>query len=97
MQAQFTDLMHYLELEEPATESKITDCERLLQRVLDALQDPITASGALVTHDPLPTLVGMSRRLQLVLQELIENAVKFRGSGPPQIHGVESSWNKEPG
>ena len=53
MQAQFTDLMHYLEMEEPGDGITMTDCELLLQHAFDALQEPIATSGATITHDPL--------------------------------------------
>lgn len=86
MQAQFTDLMHYLEIEEPDDGITSTECETLLQNALDALREPIAASGATITHDPLPTITANAKHLQLVFQELIDNAVKFRASTPPQVH-----------
>jgi PAS domain S-box-containing protein len=86
MQAQFTDLLHYLEMEEPGEGITTTDCELLMQHALDALRDQIATSNAIVTHDPLPTLAANAKHLQLVFLELIDNAVKFRNNAPPQVH-----------
>jgi light-regulated signal transduction histidine kinase (bacteriophytochrome) len=86
MQAQFTDLMHYLEIEEPDDGISTTDCEAVLRCALDALREPIAASSAMITHGPLPTLAANTNHLQLLFQELIDNAVKFRTNAPPCIH-----------
>ena len=86
MQAQFTDLMHYLEMEDPGVGITTTNCETILQYALEQLREAITTSGATITHDPLPTLEANAKHLQLVFQELLENAVKFHNSTPPQVH-----------
>jgi PAS domain S-box-containing protein len=96
MQAQFTDLMHYLEVDEQDLGVSTTDCEILLQQAFLALHDVISTSGATITHDLLPTLVANPAQLQLVLQELLDNALKFRDSTPLHVHvwaeREESGW-----
>ena len=85
MQAQFADLRHYLEVDELGYSVTTTDCEALLGKALEALREPLTARGATVTHDPLPTLDANAHQLQLVFQELLDNALKFHNDVPSKI------------
>lgn len=43
-------------------------------------------SGAKITHDPLPTLVGDEPQLTHLFQNLIDNAIKYRNELSPVIH-----------
>src|SRR5581483_11759267 len=86
MIAQLNDLMHYLEVDEAATERVITNCEVVFQRALAHIHEAIAANDATITHDPLPTVEAHPAHLQLVFQELLDNAVKFRTAAPPQVH-----------
>jgi chemotaxis family two-component system sensor kinase Cph1 len=49
-------------------------------------------NGAVVTHDALPTITANSPQLMQLFQNLIGNAIKFRGSEPLRIH-VSASRN----
>jgi light-regulated signal transduction histidine kinase (bacteriophytochrome) len=63
-----------------------TDCEEVLQDVLDNLQLVIEENSAVITHDPLPTVKGDAHQLMQLLQNLLSNAVKFHGEESPRIH-----------
>lgn len=63
-----------------------TDCSMVLERVLDNLKVAIEESNAVVTHDPLPTVMADNVQLAQVFQNLIGNAVKFHGERPPAVH-----------
>jgi len=39
-----------------------------------------------VTHDTLPQVMGDSRQLVQLFQNLIGNAIKFHADQPPQVH-----------
>jgi light-regulated signal transduction histidine kinase (bacteriophytochrome) len=67
------------------------DCERLVRTVVDDLKAAIDATGATVTHGPLPTLPGDGTQLAQLLRNLLDNAVKFRRPGVPPRVRVEAS------
>jgi len=62
------------------------NCETILQGALDNLKVTIEESGAVVTHDSLPTVMADSLQLGQLFQNLVGNAIKFRGDERPRIH-----------
>src|SRR6202162_5203494 len=62
------------------------DCKEALNKALLNLQESITNSGAVVTHDSLPTVWAEESMLVQVFQNLIGNAIKYRSEKPPQVH-----------
>jgi PAS domain S-box-containing protein len=66
------------------------DCNALLKRVLAGLEVTIEESGAVVSHDDLPTVMADGKQLGRLFSSLLDNAIKFRSKEPPRIHiGVE--------
>jgi len=86
MQQMLTDLLAYTHVGGQDLGFAPVDCEALLARVLTDLQMAITDAQAEVTHDPLPTVRGDATLLGRVLQNLLGNALKFRGQAPPRVH-----------
>jgi PAS domain S-box-containing protein len=86
MQQMITDLLAYTRAGRESIQFSPVDCDAVLTRVLVNLQAAITESGAVITHDSLPTVQGEETLLAQVFQNLIGNALKFRGSAPPRIH-----------
>ena len=72
------------------------NCEALLGRVLTNLAQGISESGAIVSHEPLPTVPADPGQLEQLFQNLIGNAIKFRGVEKPTVQvGVqprEAEW-----
>jgi PAS domain S-box-containing protein len=62
------------------------DLNAALDRALDALQAAVDETGAVVTHDPLPTVPVDGCQVVQLFQNLVGNAIKFRGEQPPKIH-----------
>jgi light-regulated signal transduction histidine kinase (bacteriophytochrome) len=60
--------------------------EGALAEVLFALSASIQQSGAKITYDRLPCVWVENRSLVTLLQNLIGNAIKYRGQDPPRIH-----------
>jgi two-component system, sensor histidine kinase and response regulator len=63
-----------------------TDSGAVLQQTLQNLHIQIAESGATVTADPLPTVSTDRMQLGLLWQNLLSNALKFRGQEPPRVH-----------
>ncbi|HEY3197806.1 MAG TPA: ATP-binding protein [Nitrospirales bacterium] len=74
---------------------KSVDCEVVYARALANLEAALTETGALVTHDPLPTVQGDDTQLVQVFQNLIGNGIKFRGELTPCIHVSVKDKKKE--
>jgi PAS domain S-box-containing protein len=62
------------------------DCGAVLAKALLNLQAAIAESGAIVTSDPLPTVVAEEVMLIQLFQNLISNSIKYRGEETPRIH-----------
>jgi PAS domain S-box-containing protein len=58
-----------------------------LDRVVDGLAAQITAAGATIDYDPqqLPEVAADPVMVELVLQNLLTNALKFRSDAPPRV------------
>jgi len=71
------------------------DLEAVFYQAYVLLRPEIKRSRATVTHDPLPTTRGNEVQIRQLLQNLIGNAIKYRGEAPPQIHVSASEANGE--
>jgi len=63
-----------------------TDARAAFDQSLVNLRTIIEESGATITHDPLPTVLADPMQLMLLFQNLIGNALKYRGNHPPEVH-----------
>ena len=60
--------------------------ETVLKDVLGDLRKAQEESGAVVTHGPLPTITADVTQIRQLFQNLLANAMKFRGEAPLEIH-----------
>lgn len=65
---------------------KPVNCAETLDQALLNLEMAIESSGAKVTYDSLPTVQAHDVALVQLWQNLISNAIKYRGEDPPRIH-----------
>jgi PAS domain S-box-containing protein len=86
MQALINDLLSYSRVGTRGKPLEPTSFETVFERALANLKVAIEESGALVTHDPLPTAPADASQLTQLFQNLIGNAIKFRGAEPPRVH-----------
>jgi two-component system, sensor histidine kinase and response regulator len=65
---------------------EMVDGEATLEDALTNLRQSIDESGAAVTHDPLPQIFFDRAQLGQLFQNLIGNAIKYRGERRPEVH-----------
>jgi PAS domain S-box-containing protein len=86
MQTLINDLLTYSRVGTRGKPFEPTDCEAVLEQVLANLKLAIEESRAVITLDALPTVMADSSQLVQLIQNLIDNAIKFRGKDTPRIH-----------
>ena len=86
MQGLINDLLTYSRVGTRGKAFALADCEIILRNALASLEVAIQESGATVTHDPLPTVLGDEGQLGQLFQNLISNAIKYRDNKSPEIH-----------
>jgi signal transduction histidine kinase len=62
------------------------DCEAMLTCVMRNLTSELQKVAGKVTHDPLPVVDADPTLMAELFQNLIENSLKYRGDGPPEVH-----------
>jgi len=84
-QSLLADVVDYWATGTRERESSRTDMEAVLRQALLSTGKQITERSAIVTHDPLPAVVGDFEILTKVLHHLIRNAVEFCDSPSPRV------------
>ena len=95
MQALINDLLAYSRVQSKGKPFGLVPLEEVLAQAIDSLHTAMKESGAIVTHDPLPPAFADSIQLASVFQNLIGNAIKFRGAETPRIHISAGRQGKE--
>lgn len=79
------DLLAYSRVgTQPQARNRV-DLNEVLSRVRDSLALRIQESGAVIQSELLPAVLGDASQITLVFQNLLANAIKFRGDRVPQI------------
>jgi light-regulated signal transduction histidine kinase (bacteriophytochrome) len=97
MQGLIQDLLAYSRAGTSGKALREISSEDALQAALRNLRVTIEESGAVVTHDSLPTITSDDTQLTHVFQNLVGNAIKYRGAAVPHVHvavanGGSNEW-----
>jgi PAS domain S-box-containing protein len=85
MQGLINDLLAYSRVGTQVAPFEPIDCRGLVESVQRSLQMSIAEAGAVLEVGSLPTVLGDRSQLGQVFQNLVGNAVKFRGEETPQV------------
>lgn len=96
MKKLINDLLAYSRVGTRGQDPEPIAVEPVLERVIRGLGMTIEETNATITYGRLPTVRADPNQLAQVFQNLISNAIKFRGEAPPQIEiraeRAEDQW-----
>jgi len=80
------DLLAYTQLEQDENAGQPVDLNAIFISTLANMQSAVAESKAMVTSDSLPFVHGQAAHFAQLFQNLISNAIKYRGAAPPVVH-----------
>lgn len=86
MQEMITDLVEYSKVGMEGRSFDPVKMEDVLAAVLKKRGELIERAKVIVTHDPLPTILADRTQMTLLLNKLLDNAIRFRGTRPMLVH-----------
>ena len=95
MQTLVKDLLAFSRVGRMQQTPREIDCNVVVRSVIVNLQAAIQESGARISSRGLPTLLADQSELLQLFQNLIGNAIKFRGTKPPEIRITAEKKKKE--
>jgi light-regulated signal transduction histidine kinase (bacteriophytochrome) len=90
MQSLINDLLSYSRVGSRGKPFQPVNCSEAFSQALVNLETRVEETHAEVTQGPLPTVSGDAGQLVQLFQNLIANAIKFRGPDSPRIHVTAS-------
>ncbi len=86
MNSLLKDLLAYTHITGEKDDARVlTDCDGVMKGVLKNLSSAVEESQAQITYDPLPAVVASPVHLLQLFQNLVGNAIKYRGEAAPVI------------
>jgi PAS domain S-box-containing protein len=94
MQFLIDDLLRYSRVDTKTEPFRLVDLKEVMEIVIKDQEDDIRTAGARIVLDELPSVSGDRSQMIQLMQNLVSNAVKFKGAAPPMI---EISSSREEG
>ena len=89
------DLLAFSRIGTKGEEFKITSTKTILEEIITNLEISIKENNVVITNDPLPDLVVDRTQITQLFQNLISNAIKYRGDESPKIRiEVQDKYNE---
>jgi signal transduction histidine kinase len=95
MNALISDLLEYSRAGRrlDPDDSPAADLQTAWNQAVSGLAAAIEESGAAVSAEPLPTVAAQQREMNQVMQNLLGNAIKYRGDRAPVVHAAAERRN----
>ncbi len=93
MQLLLNDLLDYSRVGTRGKPFALVESKRVVEQAMSNLKIVIEENGASVTYDVLPAVLGDEGQLVRLFQNLIGNAIKFRGEAAPHVHISALRWH----
>lgn len=95
MRTLINDLVEFSRIDTFGKPFTNTDATESLRKAIENMEVNIKENHALITYDKLPVVWSDSIQLTRIFQNLLANAIKFRGKDAPRIHvGVDENSNE---
>ncbi len=86
MQILINDLLYYSRVGMRGKDFAPTDCYEVIGRSINNLRKAIEENNAVITNDDLPTIMADEYQIVQLFQNLIANAIKYKGEKAPHLH-----------
>ncbi|MDM8533200.1 ATP-binding protein [Clostridiaceae bacterium HSG29] len=94
MQILIDDLLKYSRIGTKVKKFELIDLEKVLENTLKNIEVIIEENDATIVHSSLPIIFGDEVQISRLFQNLIGNAIKFKGDRQPEIR-ITSEENEE--
>ena len=95
MDVMIRDLLDYSRIGSQELKFEYLKSEEILETVIINLSSSIEENNAIITHDTLPLIYANGLQMVQLFQNLIGNAIKYRGKEDPEIHISVKEVNDE--
>ncbi len=95
MDMMINDLLEYSRIQSQEKKFEYLQSEKILKNVLSNLKYLIEENNAIITYDRLPLIYASEQQMIQLFQNLIGNAIKYRGDETPEIHISADSTDEE--
>ena len=85
MQTMIDGILEYSKISAGERPFQVVDMNTVVADAMSILEVNLQKQDATVAYDSLGAVVGDPRQLTRLMQNLIGNAIKFRGANPPQV------------
>jgi PAS domain S-box-containing protein len=91
MKLLISDLLEYAHVDAVLERREMVDMSEVVRRKIEMMRESVISSGAEFKIGPLPAIAAVRSQMESLTQNLISNAIKYRGNAAPNItiEGIE--------